>query len=147
MEIQSQLTSGQLARLIPSISDSKKEEKATSIALAAFMAVPEFAAAVLGGIGVSVSKRTKIECYTEVVFKQAAKEGDRRPDGLIVVKTGSRVWTALVESKIGRAELQKDQIESYLTLAKQLKIDALITFSNQFAPSPSHQYRYIAPFG
>ena len=138
MEIQSQLTSGQLARLIPSISDSKKEEKATSIALAAFMAVPEFAAAVLGGIGVSVSKRTKIECYTEVVFKQAAKEGDRRPDGLIVVKTGSRVWTALVESKIGRAELQKDQIESYLTLAKQLKIDALITFSNQFAPSPSH---------
>ena len=118
MEIQSQLTSGQLARLIPSISDSKKEEKATSIALAAFMAVPEFAAAVLGGIGVSVSKRTKIECYTEVVFKQVAKEGDRRPDGLIVVKTGSRVWTALVESKIGRAELQKDQIESYLTLAK-----------------------------
>lgn len=138
MEIQSQLTSGQLARLIPSISDSKKEEKATSIALAAFMAVPEFAAAVLGGIGVSVSKRTRIECYTEVVFKQVAKEGDKRPDGLIVVKTGSRVWSALVESKIGRSELQKDQIESYLNLAKQLKVDALITFSNQFAPSPSH---------
>ena len=138
VDIQSQLTSGQLARLIPSISDSKKEEKATSIALAAFMAVPEFAAAVIGGIGVSVSKRTRIECYTEVVFKQVAKEGDKRPDGLVIVKTGSRVWSALVESKIGRSELQKDQIESYLNLAKQLKVDALITFSNQFAPSPSH---------
>ena len=138
MDIQSQLTSGQLARLIPSISDSKKEEKATSIALASFMAVPEFAASVLGGIGVSVGKRTKIECYTEVVFKHAVKESDKRPDGLIIVKTGSRVWSALVESKIGRAELQQDQIESYLSLAKQLKVDALITFSNQFAPSPSH---------
>lgn len=138
MDIESQLTSGQIARLIPSISDSKKEEKATSIALACFMAVPEFAAAVLGGVGVSVSKRTKIECYTEVVFKQISKEGDRRPDGLIVVKNGKRVWSALVESKIGRAVLQKDQIENYLTLAKQLNVDALITFSNQFAPSPSH---------
>ena len=138
MDIQSQLTSGKLARLIPSIADSKKEEKATSIALAAFMAVPEFAAKVLGGIGISVGKRTKIECYTEVVFKEIAKDGDRRPDGLIVVKTGSKVWSALVESKIGRAELQQDQIESYLSLAKQLKVDALITFSNQFAASPSH---------
>ena len=138
MDIHSQLTSGQLARLIPSISDSKKEEKATSITLASFMAVPEFAAKVLGAIGVSVSKRTKIECYTEVVFKEVAKDGDRRPDGLIIVKTGSRVWSALIESKIGRAELQKDQIEGYLSLAKQLKVDALITFSNQFAPSPTH---------
>ncbi len=138
MEIQSQLTSGQLARLIPSISDSKREEKATSIALAAFMAAPDFAAAVFGGIGVSVSKRTRIECYTEVVFKQVSKEGDKRPDGLVVVKTGNRVWSALVESKVGRSELQKDQLESYLNLAKELKVDALITFSNQFSPSPSH---------
>jgi len=138
MSIQSKLTSGQLARLIPSISDSKKEEKATSIVLAAFMAVPEFAAAALGEIGVSVSKSTKIECYTEVVFKDVARDGDKRPDGLIVVKTRGKVWSALVESKIGRAELQKDQIESYLDLAKQLKVDALITFSNQFAPSPFH---------
>ena len=138
MDIQHQLTSGQLARLIPSISDSKKEEKATSIVLAAFMAVPEFAAKVLSGIGVSVSKRTKIECYTEVVFSKSAKEGDKRPDGLIVVKTGSRIWSALVESKIGRADLQSDQIESYLTLAKQLDVDAVITLSNQFSPSPIH---------
>jgi hypothetical protein len=138
LDVQNQLTSGQLARLIPSISDSKKEEKATSIVLAAFMAVPEFAAKVLSGIGVSVSKRTKIECYTEVVFSKSAKEGDKRPDGLMVVKTGSRIWSALVESKIGRADLQSDQIESYLTLAKQLDVDAVITLSNQFSPSPIH---------
>ena len=138
MDIKNQLLSGQLARLIPSISDSKKEEKATSIALSAFMAVPEFAAKVLGSVGVSVSKRTKIECYTEVVFKDKAKEGEKRPDGLIIVSTGNRVWSALVESKISRSELQKDQLETYLSLAKQLKIDALITFSNQFVPNPKH---------
>ena len=138
MDITSQLASGQLARLIPSISDSKKEEKATSISLAAFMAVPAFTAEVLGSVGISVSKRTKIECYTEVVFTEALAEGEKRPDGLIIVKTGAKVWTALVESKIGRAELQKDQVESYLNLAKKLKINALITFSNQFVPSPIH---------
>ena len=54
MDIQSQLTSGQLARLIPSLSDSKKEEKATSIALAAIMAVPEFTSAVLSGKRIAV---------------------------------------------------------------------------------------------
>ena len=78
MDIQSLLVSGQLARLIPSISDSKKEEKATSITLAAFMAVPEFASKVLAGIGVSVGKRTKIDCYTEVVFKDVGKDDARR---------------------------------------------------------------------
>ena len=103
MEIQSQLTSGQLARLIPSISDSKKEEKATSIVLASFMAVPEFAHRVLNGIGASVTKRTKIECFTEVVFKESPVEANKRPDGLIVIKTGNKVWSALVESKIGRS--------------------------------------------
>lgn len=138
MEIQSHLTSGQLARLIPSISDSKKEEKATSIVLASFMAVPEFAARVLESVGASVTKRTKIECFTEVVFKDSPVEADRRPDGLIVIKTGNKVWSALVESKIGRSDLQGDQIESYLSLAKHLKIDAVITISNQFAATPKH---------
>ena len=138
MEIQSQLTSGQLARLIPSISDSKKEEKATSIVLASFMAVPEFTARVLWSVGVSVTKRTKIECFTEVVFKDSPVEADKRPDGLIIIKTGNRVWSALVESKVGRSDLQKEQIESYLSLARHLKVDAVITFSNQFAATPSH---------
>ena len=138
MDMQSQMTSGQIARLIPSISDSRKEEKATSIVLAAFMAVPEFASKVLSNIDVSVSQRTKIECFTEVVFSKIAQEGDKRPDGLIVVKLGSRIWSALVESKIGRADLQSDQIESYLTLARQLNINAVITLSNQFSPSPIH---------
>lgn len=138
MEIQSQLTSGQLASLIPSISDSKKEEKATSIVLASFMAVPEFADRVLKAVGASVSKRSKVKCYTEVVFKDSPVEADRRPDGLIIIETGNKVWCALVESKIGRAQLQKEQIDSYLTLAKQLKIDAVITLSNQFAASPKH---------
>jgi hypothetical protein len=138
MDIKSKLTSGQIARLIPSISDSKKEEKATSIVLAAFMAVPDFASKVLDSVGVSVGKRTKVECFTEVGFADVAQQTGRRPDGLIVVTTGKKVWTALVESKIGRSELQREQVESYLVIAKQLKIDCLITVSNQFTPNPAH---------
>lgn len=138
MDLEAHLASGQLARLIPSVAESKKEERATSIVLAAFMAVPEFTSEVLGSIGVSIRKRTKIECYSEVVFKGASKAEESRPDGLIIIKTGSKVWTALIESKIGRSELSQEQVEAYLNLAKELKINAVITLSNQFAATPRH---------
>jgi hypothetical protein len=138
LDILSELASGQLARLIPSTSDTNKEKKATSVVLASFMAVPEFTARVHEQLGVPIRKRTKIQCYTEVVFKHLSSEGEKRPDGLIVVKTGKKLWCALVESKIGRNDLVQDQIESYLVLAKELKVDALITISNQFTPTPRH---------
>jgi hypothetical protein len=38
LDILSELASGQLARLIPSTSDTNKEKKATSVVLASFMA-------------------------------------------------------------------------------------------------------------
>ena len=61
-----------------------------------------------------------------------------RPDGLVVIKTGRKQWTALIESKIVNANLTKEQIEEYLDLAKVHGINALITISNQFATTPSH---------
>ena len=63
------LASGQKARLIPTVADSKKEERATSCLLSTFMIVPEFARQVLADAGAPVGKRLHIECYTEVVFK------------------------------------------------------------------------------
>ncbi|WP_299979079.1 hypothetical protein [uncultured Pseudoteredinibacter sp.] len=143
-EITSILASGQLARLIPTVADSKKEERATSTLLASFMVVPSFATSVLSDAGASIGKRSKITCYTEVVFKSADKGKGPRPDGLVVVANGSKTWTALIESKIGNAELTNDQVEEYLSLAKQYKINAVITISNQFATTPTHHPLTIA---
>jgi len=132
------LSSGQLARLIPTVSDSKKEERATSILLASFMVVPNFAKEVLSEIGAPSGKRIKVECYTEVTFRSSEKESKIRPDGLIVIRSGSKKWMALVESKVGGSDLTAEQIEDYLEVAKVNQIDALITISNQFATSPNH---------
>lgn len=61
-----------------------------------------------------------------------------RPDGLIIINTGRSQWKALVEAKIGKAELDAEQIKDYLALAKKYKIDAVITLSNQYSAIPSH---------
>lgn len=73
-----------------------------------------------------------------MVFKQAPDIKKFRPDGLIIVSMGSCKFTALVEAKIGNAELKPEQIEAYLDIARQNSIDAVVTISNQFAPLPSH---------
>jgi hypothetical protein len=135
--IRNLIKSGQIARLIPSVSDSKREEKATSCLLATMMVVPRFAQSILEDVGAPIGKRSKIRCYTEVVFKSKA-EKSQRPDGLVIITNGSKEWSALVESKVGAAELNKDQIDEYLDLAKELGIDSVITFSNQFATLPTH---------
>lgn len=139
-EIGPQLASGQIARLIPTVADSKKEERATSSLLATFMVVPSFAESVLSDAGASIGKRSRIKCYTEVNFKPQNKEQERtpRPDGLVVISNGTKVWTALIESKIGNSDLTNSQVEEYLALAKQYKINAVITISNQFATTPTH---------
>ncbi len=138
------LSSGQLARLIPTVSDSKKEERATSSLLACFMVVPDFAKEVLSEIGAPTGKTAKVECLTEVVFKNSGKENKIRPDGLIIIRAGAKRWMALVESKVGNSSLTPEQIENYLELAKLNQIDALITISNQFATSPTHHPVKIA---
>ena len=88
MNVLDELESGQVARLIPTVADSKREERATSSLLASFMVVPGFAKQVLAAANSPVGKRVKVACYTEVVFKT---KGERhpRPDGLIVVTNGS----------------------------------------------------------
>ncbi|MCG8054657.1 MAG: hypothetical protein JAY94_03140 [Candidatus Thiodiazotropha endolucinida] len=131
------LQSGSKARLIPVVADSKKEERATSVLLSTFMLVPQFANNVLSEAGVKIGVRTDIRCYTEIVFKND-KLNNLRPDGLIVLTQGSKSWSALIESKIGNNNLDKEQIEAYLDLAKEVKADALITISNQFATIPTH---------
>lgn len=133
------LESGELARLIPVVADSQKEQRVVSAVLATFRVVPEFALALLGEVGAPSGKTAKIECYTEVVFRKEASEKKRsRPDGLIVVTLGKRIWTALIEAKAGTARLTTEQVEEYITIARAHNVDAVITISNQYAVLPTH---------
>lgn len=134
----SYLAQGAKARLIPVCKDSNKEQKATSVLLAVVQSVEEFGKESLNSVGASVGKTSKIECYTEIVLKGEEKSKGNRPDGLIVVKTGSREWKALVEAKVGNNELSPQQVEGYVDLARKHGVDAVITISNQAATLLTH---------
>ncbi|MGP9767157.1 hypothetical protein ACT3UM_15695 [Halomonas sp. AOP13-D3-9] len=133
---------GKYARLIPTLADSKKEERATSILLAALMSVYEFRKAMLQSINLRVGARTKLEAWTEVVFKDETlvkKKGpDDRPDGLIVLDTGRKKWHALIEAKVGSEIVGEEQLLKYIKQAKEHGIDAVITITNQFVALPTH---------
>ena len=129
---------GERARLFPVLAETSKEGRTLSILLACLENVEEFGRAMLSDIGQRMGQRSRIECFTEVVLHKGAAESTHRPDGLLVVRSGSSQWTALVEAKIGGAELRPEQVEAYLELAKLNGIDALITISNQFTSLPAH---------
>lgn len=128
---------GERARLFPVLADTSKEGRTLSIVLASLSQVPEFAASMLSAIGRRPGRRTKVSCFTEVTFP-AEKNLNVRPDGLMVVDTGRSRWTALVEAKVGKANLKADQVEAYLRLARSVGVDAVITISNDFAALPEH---------
>lgn len=120
------------ARLIPTsgINGAEEQERrATSALLAVVSAVREFGRALVKPLGAPAGI---IETYIEVPFVL----GERRlyPDGLIRVSRGSRSWTALVEVKTGSNELQVEQLDNYLDIAKEQGYDAVLTISNEIPP-------------
>lgn len=117
------------ARLIPTSGISgadEQERRATSALLAVMSVVKEFGKTLLAPVGAPAGV---VETFIEVPFVL----GDRRlyPDGLVRVTRGSRTWTALIEVKTGRNELQTEQLEAYLEIAKEQGYDSLITISNE----------------
>ncbi len=135
-DLPSYLKSGERTRLIPTVADTSKEGRAVSILLSAMMAVKPLATELLSPLGQRPGKRTRLDCYREVVFHGTANND--RPDGLIIVRHGKSEWTALVEGKIGKAKIDGDQIHRYANIAKDHKIDAILTVSNEFAGLPEH---------
>ncbi len=139
LELPEYLEQGEYARLIPVVADTSREQRITSAVMAAFMSVEEYGRHMLQMVGAPATKTSKIHCCTEVIFKKLQDEQQKfRPDGLITVKAGAKSWTAIIEAKIGGTDLNKEQIEAYLDLARIHKVDAVITISNQFAAIPTH---------
>ena len=121
------LTSAKSARLIPTIADSRKEERIVSILLATLPRVRPFATQVLERCGQRVGKSSTIATYTEVDFPSADGTGKDRPDGLLCLTTRKSRWTAILEAKIDKAEIEEQQVHRYADLAKRFNIDAIIT--------------------
>lgn len=119
------------ARLIPvsGINGSDEQERRGASALLAVLeSVRELGRAILGPLGAPAGK---ISAFIKVPFDLGDKR--YRPDGLIQVAYGKPVWTALVEVKTGRNDLQPAQLEGYLDIAKEQGIDVVLTISNQIA--------------
>ncbi len=119
------------ARLIPvsGINGADEQERrGTSALLAVLESVREFGRAILGPLGAPAGK---LSVFIEVPFML----GDihLRPDGLIQVVYGKTTWTALVEVKTGRNDLQAAQLENYLDVAREQGFDLVLTISNQIA--------------
>ena len=119
----------QRARLIP-VTGIKgaldQERRASSALLAVMKIVPELTSVLLRD---SKSPKGAIESYIEPEFKLGSKK--IRPDGLIVITRGKKEWRALVEVKTGKNDLDLAQLNSYLDLCRDYKLDALVTISNQ----------------
>jgi hypothetical protein len=119
------------ARLIPvsGINGSDEQERRGASALLAVLeSVREFGRAILGPLGAPAGR---ISAFIEVPFDLGDKT--YRPDGMIQVAYGKRVWTALVEVKTGRNDLQPSQLEAYLDIAREHSFDVVLTISNQIA--------------
>lgn len=125
------------ARLFP-IGKTTDENQTTSIFLSTLSAVKEFREDLLLQIGVKKIKNRNMALHTYIEIPSINK--DDRPDGLIVLTSGLHnpvvEWVALVESKIGTADIESEQIDRYMKLGKELEINNIITISNQLVSSP-----------
>jgi hypothetical protein len=124
----------QRARLFPVTgigNPNEQERRGASVFLAVLSSVKEFGRALTVRCGAPAGT---IETFIEVPFELNGSHC--RPDGLIRVRRGQRSWTALVEVKTGRNDLEVDQVTTYLDVAREHDYDAVVTISHQVATTP-----------
>jgi hypothetical protein len=109
----------------------EQERRGVSALLAVLESVREFGAAITTPIG---SPRGSIKTFIEVPFETNGRRV--RPDGVIRVRRGKQEWTALVEVKTGRNDLDTSQVEDYLDVAREFGFDVVLTISNQLVTTP-----------
>ncbi len=108
----------------------EQEKRATSTLMSTMMAVRDFGRALVSRFG---GPAGTIETYLEVPF--TLDERTVIPDAVIRVARAGRIWTALLETKTGASPLRADQVDRYLDLARQQGYDAVVTLSNDLAPT------------
>jgi len=132
------MTGWQRARIIPVSgigNEREAEQRATSALLAVLGIVRPFSHAMLSPLGASRAERAVVETFIEPTFKDDSGKVVR-PDGLIQVAFAKKApFVALVEVKTGQAKLSADQINAYWDIARREDFDAVITISNEIAPS------------
>ena len=120
------------ARLIP-FAKPGDEMALTSVILSSIRLINEFKRMILSESKMMLGG--KIYVFTEIIFSEFS---DLRIDGLlIIVKNGIIRDAAIFEMKNGANEINKEQIENYLKIAKAYSIPRLITVSNQFVSEPT----------
>lgn len=125
------------ARLFPN-GNVDNETATTSIFLASLSAIKEYREELLSQIGINriKAKTAKLHVFTEI----PNPNGNDRPDGLIVLTTGIRSpvieWSAFVETKVGKNQIDDRQMDRYIEYAKSIGVDSIITISNALATTP-----------
>ncbi|MEV0078198.1 TerD family protein [Nocardia neocaledoniensis] len=131
---QAESESWQPARLFSVVgvgSGEEQERRTTSALIATMQAVRPFARAVCARMGAPAGA---FEGYLEVQYES----GDSKviPDAVLKVVRGSKQWTGLLEVKTGNGRLRKDQLESYLDVARRKKYDVVVSLSNDIPAGP-----------
>ena len=120
------------ARLIPFYKPGD-EMALVSIFLSALRLVKEFRNQIFQTI--DLSRSNQILIYTEAEFVLFDK---KRIDGLILVIRANKIIDAiLIEVKNKNVGINKEQIQTYVNIAKAYGIPKLLTISNQFVSFPT----------
>lgn len=123
----------QPARLIPT-HKTGDEMALTSIFLSTVKLVKEYRDSLFKEI--KLSRSGKAYYYTEASFPDI---NDNRIDGLIIVVIKGVIADAVFfEMKNKTNKIDKKQIEGYLDISKKLRVNKLVTISNEFVSDPTH---------
>lgn len=130
----------QQARLIPTLKTGD-EMALTSIFLSTVKLVKEYRDEIFKSI--KLSRAGKAFYYTEASFPEIKQ---RKIDGLIIIVIKGIITEAVFfEMKNKKNGIEKQQIEDYLAISKKLKVNTLVTISNEFVADSSHSPIKIKP--
>ena len=123
----------QQAKLIPTLKTGD-EMALTSIFLSTVRLVKEYRDGIFKSI--KLSRSGKAYYYTEATFPDISSS---RIDGLIIVVTKGIIADAVFfEMKNKNNGIDQKQVEDYLCISKDLKVNKLVTISNEFVADSTH---------
>ncbi|GMN10389.1 hypothetical protein MTsPCn9_31450 [Croceitalea sp. MTPC9] len=123
----------QPAFLIPTLKTGD-EMALTSIFLSSIRLIDEFREGIFKDI--KLSRSGKLYYFTEVTFPEISSN---RIDGMIINVTSGKIKeAAFFEMKSKNNGIDKNQVETYISVAKKLGVQTMVTVSNEFVSDPSH---------